>query len=54
MGNVKVIKLIDPDGVVYGIEKTGNVPHMLIGYTGLSYQFPRLDRTSFANVGVGF
>lgn len=30
MSEIKIVKLIDPDGKVYGVEKTGNVPHVKV------------------------
>ncbi len=35
MGQIKIVKLIDPDGKVYGVEKTGNVPHVKVSSSAL-------------------
>lgn len=45
---INIFKLIDPTGKVFGVRQTDGVPHAITGYTGSTYQFLRIDKSSFA------
>lgn len=46
---IKILKLIDPDGKVFGIRQTDGEVHIIgKGYTGATYQSPRIDPASFS------
>ena len=50
-GNIKIVKLIDANGKVFGINQDGGdliIRGKMLGYTGTSFQFARLDPSTFA------
>ena len=55
MSNIKTVKLIDGDGVVFGLaQEDGVVDVAAKAYTGASMQYPRLDSSTFALVTIEY
>jgi len=51
MSEIKIVKLIDADGNVFGVNQDSGdliIRGKMTGYTGTSFQFARLDKSSFA------
>ena len=51
MDKIKVVKLIDADGKVFGVNQEGGdliIRSKILGWTGSSFQLARLDRSAFA------
>ena len=49
MDRIKIVKLIDADGKVFGVNQEGNdiiIRSKAQGYTGETFQFLRIDKSS--------
>ena len=57
MDKIKIVKLIDANGKVFGVNQEGNdlvIRAKIMDYTGSTFQFARLDPSSFVAVGIDY
>ncbi len=55
MGQIKVVKLITPEGKVFGLNQDGGdliIRAKAMGHTGSTFQFAIIDPSSFAAIGT--
>jgi len=57
MSQIKIVKLIDANGKVFGVNQERNdviIQSKTLGYTGSTFQLARLDSSSFVAIGIDY